>query len=352
MRAPCVFQSLVVLCLAGAADAGDTFGSIPDVEPANNSAATATTIRFPCNPPEGSCVATGECALGLTDTDHFRFHVNAGDFILAMTIPVAGLPDSFATPDTVLTLLNPGGATVESNDTGGDDFPQPGAIAGSAIQHFASPAGEHVIRVSRSGAGAPGLQSGAALHVAAPQFIPKQPGRDVRVGDRPLVAPVHRQCRGAMLGEDRPDPAAHQIQGLGKRSRTERTASPDQRAGQAITTVQRLNRVVSLDAGVSLTAGRVGIAPRGHRPALLHGNQEPAAYSTELTRNPVPARERRRVLDRRSLRNGDPGHHGGRSGGRHSGGPLEKRPATQCRHDPDARFRKRGTPAFSLVARG
>lgn len=176
MNRECVSAASAVVLAAsiahagGAPRGGDIIGRIPDIEPNNNTPAAATDVLFPV--PLCAAVVVGECALTPGDVDYFKLFPSTGERIAIMTVPLDDLPQSFDTPDTILELqigaakadLAGGPSDVESNDDGGDDFPQNAAIVrGSAIQHVAAFTGLHTLRVSL----VPGAAGGRYVLLAA-----------------------------------------------------------------------------------------------------------------------------------------------------------------------------------------
>lgn len=151
--------ALAAAVLAGAAsggvpNGGEVIGRIIDAEPGNNTPAGASDVVFAV--PLCGAVIAGECVLAPGDVDHFNLRPAAGERLAIMTVPLDALPESFETPDTIVELLV-GAGVVESNDDGGDDFPQAKAIVrGSAIQHVAASSALHTLRVSLFAGAAPG----------------------------------------------------------------------------------------------------------------------------------------------------------------------------------------------------
>jgi len=116
---------IVLLCASSsrAADAVPTALPAPPVSEAepNGSAATASPIQA------GERIRATIYPAG--DVDVYRFHAEAGDRVYAMTLTSGSVWDT----DTVMTLMGPDGATIESDNNDGSLDPTSSSLAGVAV---------------------------------------------------------------------------------------------------------------------------------------------------------------------------------------------------------------------------
>ncbi len=122
--------SILVLTLAGSA-----FGAFFESEP-NDTIATADDLTYiPCN--LNADVGLGRLVPG--DRDHYAVFLPSGCILTAITTPLSTLPADFATPDTLLAVLNPVGGLIVENDDAGSDAVGGGLVGpvrGSAIRYM------------------------------------------------------------------------------------------------------------------------------------------------------------------------------------------------------------------------
>lgn len=119
--------------------AAPAFGGFFEVE-GNNTPATAQFIPLPCN--ASADVGIASLAAGGGDIDYYSVFVPEGCTLTAITTPMASLPGSFASPDTVMGVFTAGGALIEGNDDAGGDAVDgnfTGPVRGSAVRYHVSP---------------------------------------------------------------------------------------------------------------------------------------------------------------------------------------------------------------------
>src|SRR4029079_6077649 len=85
------------------------------------------------------------------------------------------------------------------------------------------------------------------------------------------------------------------VQSLGQRHLDHRTITPHLRPGDAITTVQRLHRVIPFDTRRALAHRRVGIALDRDSTPVLDPHQQPAPYPAQAAWRLLPDRGRLRL---------------------------------------------------------
>lgn len=150
--------------------AAPAFGGFFEVE-GNNTPATAQFIPLPCN--ASADVGIASLAAGGGDVDYYAVFVPEGCTLTAITTPMASLPGSFSSPDTLLGVFTAGGALIEGNDDAGGDAVDGnfvGPVRGSAVRYHVSPGsglgGVYLLGVS----GFPDFGFGGA-HPEAGQYL-------------------------------------------------------------------------------------------------------------------------------------------------------------------------------------
>lgn len=158
-----LFGRLVGVC-AGIALTGTSLAQncyhrlVVDVEP-NDTIGSGQVIRLGnevVDPVSRIGVAQGVGVLSNgSDFDTSQINLNAGDRLLAMTVPLGGLPNNFSTPDTIVDILSGAGAVLASSDDGGTDAPGGGSL-GSTARLLAPASAIYHIRVRPFSAGSLG----------------------------------------------------------------------------------------------------------------------------------------------------------------------------------------------------
>jgi len=119
--------------------AAPAFGGFFEVE-GNNTPATAQFIPLPCN--ASADVGIASLAAGGGDVDYYSVFVPEGCTLTAITTPMASLPGSFASPDTVMAVTDAIGTVIQGNDDAGGDAVDGnivGPVRGSAVRYHVSP---------------------------------------------------------------------------------------------------------------------------------------------------------------------------------------------------------------------
>lgn len=126
----------------GSPPGGPVRGLIPDHDPGNDTQATADSFDLNMR---NVMLCLGELVSN-SDVDHFTFPLAANDAITVVTTPLRFLPSSFSTPDTIVQILNSGGASLVQNDDAGSD--NTGFTPRGSVLRFVAPvAGNYTIRV-------------------------------------------------------------------------------------------------------------------------------------------------------------------------------------------------------------
>lgn len=113
----------------------NAFAVFSETEP-NNTLLTADTVLFSNVAPWAD---VGVLSLSTDDSDFFKIHLNAGDYLTAITFPTTTLYNS---PDTVMALFNDTNTTaIVYNDDAGTGF-------GSAIRWQADATGDYYIAIT------------------------------------------------------------------------------------------------------------------------------------------------------------------------------------------------------------
>lgn len=118
--------------------AAPAFGGFFEVE-GNNTPATAQFIPLPCN--ASADVGIASLAAGGGDVDYYAVFVPEGCTLTAITTPMASLPGSFSSPDTLLGVFTAGGALIVGDDDAGGDAADGnivGPVRGSAVRYHVS----------------------------------------------------------------------------------------------------------------------------------------------------------------------------------------------------------------------
>ncbi|QDV91512.1 hypothetical protein RAS2_26130 [Phycisphaerae bacterium RAS2] len=115
--------------------AAPAFGGFFEVE-GNDTPGTAQFIPLPCN--ASADVGIASLAAGGGDIDYYSVFVPEGCTLTAITTPMASLPGSFSTPDTLLVVTDALGTILIGNDDAGTDgVAGPnvvGPVRGSAVR--------------------------------------------------------------------------------------------------------------------------------------------------------------------------------------------------------------------------
>jgi hypothetical protein len=115
----------------------NAFALFSETEP-NDTRATADMVIYNLrNTPPNADV--GVLSLGLNDSDFFKIRLEAGDWLTAITFPIA---TNYTAPDTVMALFDgSGSAAIVWNDDAGSGF-------GSAIRWQADQSGDYYIAIT------------------------------------------------------------------------------------------------------------------------------------------------------------------------------------------------------------
>lgn len=129
---------------------------------ANNGPASALILGLSLGGPK---IGTGTLTAG--DVDYYGVEMTRGDILAAVTTPCEGFPNDLSTPDTVIDLIGPNGATLilSSDDAGNDQF---GDDRGSAIRYRATADGRYFVRVRGFLASTTGRYALTAAVIPAP----------------------------------------------------------------------------------------------------------------------------------------------------------------------------------------
>jgi hypothetical protein len=125
----------VTAAIAVLAFASSAFAVFNESEP-NDTILTADPIALTCSPASADI---GFGALVPADHDIYSVFVPSGCILTAITTPYGSLPGNFSSPDTLLAVLNPGGALIIENDDAGTDGVGGGGVGpvrGSAVRYL------------------------------------------------------------------------------------------------------------------------------------------------------------------------------------------------------------------------
>ncbi len=113
----------------------NAFALFSETEP-NDTRATADMVLFSNVAPWSD---VGVLSLTANDSDFFKIRLNAGDWLTAITFPIAS---NYVSPDTVMALFDASGNTaIVWNDDAGSGF-------GSAIRWQADQTGDYFIAIT------------------------------------------------------------------------------------------------------------------------------------------------------------------------------------------------------------
>jgi hypothetical protein len=127
-------RRLVIVALSALMSV-NAFALFSETEP-NNTRASADVVLFGNIAPWSD---VGVLSLTANDSDFFKIRLNAGDYLTAITFPIA---TNYFSPDTVMALFDASGNTaIVFNDDAGSGY-------GSAIRWQADQTGDYFIAIT------------------------------------------------------------------------------------------------------------------------------------------------------------------------------------------------------------
>lgn len=165
--------------------ASNAFAVFNESEP-NDTTGTADPIALTCNPPSAD-IGFGELtAAGAPGQDIYSVFIPSGCILTAITTPYSV---NFSVPDTLLAVLDPGGALIIENDDAGTDGVGGGGVGpvrGSAVRYQnTGPGATYFLRV-RGFVGGP--QPGVGNYALTVSMFPEPATIGLLLGGLALAA--------------------------------------------------------------------------------------------------------------------------------------------------------------------